>query len=266
MNYYRRYVGDYLRDTSRLSVLEHGAYNLLLDYYYADERPLPSDLDEVYLMVRAMTPADRKAVDKVLRLYFTLEADGYHNARADHEIRVSQTARGNGGKGGRKPTDDGTGSGTGKLTGLPTGTYTGLETGTTTGLPTGDGAGSGHPPTTNHQPPTASHQKASSDTSPKPETGEARALRLPAHWLPSESLRVWTIEQRPEWSDDRLRREVMQFVDHYDGTGEKRVNWDAAWRKWIRGGIERDRTSGRAPIRTDPAAMDLLLGNADAAH
>lgn len=45
MNYYRRYSGDYLRDTSKLSVLEHGAYSLLLDYYYSEETPLPLDLE-----------------------------------------------------------------------------------------------------------------------------------------------------------------------------------------------------------------------------
>src|SRR5688572_21744205 len=101
MNYYRRYVGDYLRDTARLSMLEHGAYNLLLDYYYADERPLPLDRQELYLMVRAMRPEDRKAVDKVLSLFFTEHADGYHQKRVDHEIAVSRTARGNGGNGGR---------------------------------------------------------------------------------------------------------------------------------------------------------------------
>lgn len=149
LNYYRRYVGDYLRDTSRLSMLEHGAYTLLLDYYYADEKPLPSDEDEIYLMVRAMTPADRKAVNKVLGRYFTLESDGYHQKRADHEIEVSKKARSNGKTGGRPRTEPETGSITGIQTGSKTETVTEHETETTTV----DGGGSGHPPTTNHQPP-----------------------------------------------------------------------------------------------------------------
>jgi len=88
MNYYRRYVGDYLKDTSRLSMLEHGAYGLLLDYYYAEERPIPLDLDEVFRMVRAIAPAERRAIEKVLSAYFERRADGYHNARADEEIAV----------------------------------------------------------------------------------------------------------------------------------------------------------------------------------
>lgn len=145
MNYYRRYSGDYLRDTARLSMLEHGAYSLLLDYYYSEEQPLPADLNEIYVMVRAMTPADRKAVDKVLAKYFELLDDGYHNNRADHEIEVSQKARNNGKAGGR-PAGDKTGTVTGSITGIETGSGT------------GQGGGLVHPPTTNHQPPTSSPQ------------------------------------------------------------------------------------------------------------
>lgn len=238
MNYYRRYVGDYLRDTARLSMLEHGAYNLLLDYYYADEKPLPADLDELYLMVRAMTPADRKSVDKVLRLYFVLEPDGYHNGRADHEIRVSQTARGNGGKGGRKPVDNGTGMETGTVTGLPTGSPT--EQGTE--HRTGEGAGSGHPPTTNHQPPPANRQPpsanrhtAASDASPSEGSGEARTTRLPAHWRPGIELTASTYADNPGWNEDKFERVLADFRDHWRSKGERREDWDAAWRKWVRG-------------------------------
>lgn len=105
MNYYRRYSGDYLRDTARLSLAEHGAYCLLLDYYYSDEQPLPIDKHECYMLVRAVKREDQRAVDKVLDLYFELRADGYHQARVDREIEASQlareTAKANGSKGGR---------------------------------------------------------------------------------------------------------------------------------------------------------------------
>ena len=150
MNYYRRYVGDYLRDTARLSMIEHGAYNLLLDYYYSDEQPLPLDHQELYMMVRAMRPEDRKAVDKVLGLFFTKEPDGYHQRRVDHEIEVSKKARTNGGKGGRPITEPETGTITGTITESETESETEVLTETLTGL--------GHPPTTNHQPPTTNHQ------------------------------------------------------------------------------------------------------------
>lgn len=167
MNYYRRYSGDYLRDTARLSMLEHGAYCLMLDYYYSEEQPLPLDLNEIYTMVRAMTPADRKAVDKVLGKYFEQQDDGYHNNRADKEIEVSQKARTNGKGGGRPPK-----SGTGTETGLTTGSGTGQQTGTETEDVTGEGGGLVHPPTTNHQPPTTSLQ-------PTPKNAAAASISDP---------------------------------------------------------------------------------------
>src|SRR5262249_5439112 len=101
MNYYRRYSGDYLRDTARLSLTEHGALTLLLDYYYAEGGRLPLSLEELCLMVRAVRTEERRAVAKVLELYFTRESDGYHNRRADHEIAMAQQARDNGKRGGR---------------------------------------------------------------------------------------------------------------------------------------------------------------------
>lgn len=196
MNYYRRYVGDYLRDTPRLSVLEHGAYNLLLDYYYADEQPLPVDRLEVYTMVRAMTPADRKAVDKVLDKYFQLEGDGWHNKRADHEIEVSQKARDNGKKGGRGGTGGDTGNG--NPVGRPPTEGGG---GTITGSATGDGGGLVHPPTTNHHPPAASRQPPTTSqrrksAAPPATTGETRPEVQVCIWLKSHGIAAQASDPR----------------------------------------------------------------------
>lgn len=200
MNYYRRYVGDYLRDTPRLSVLEHGAYNLLLDYYYADEQPLPTDRLEVYTMVRAMTPADRKAVDKVLDKYFELRDDGWHNKRADHEIDVSKKARDNGKKGGPKGGGGDTGLGTGNenpVNKTPPITGTGQATGTVTGA----GGGSVHPPTTNHHPPAASRQPPSTSqrrksAAPPATAGEIRPEVKVVMWLKSQGITAQATDPR----------------------------------------------------------------------
>ena len=42
MNYYERHIGDYLKDTAHLSLLEHGVYSRLLDVYYTRESPIPA--------------------------------------------------------------------------------------------------------------------------------------------------------------------------------------------------------------------------------
>lgn len=108
MNYFELYVGDYARDTMDLSLAEHGAFLLLLSSYYATEKALPADLSALCRIVRAMTPAEQKAVKAVADRFFPVADDGLrHNARADAEITKAQarieTARVNGKKGGRPP-------------------------------------------------------------------------------------------------------------------------------------------------------------------
>lgn len=106
MNYYKRWSGDYMRDTAHLSLIEHGAYTLLLDVYYATERPLPSDKTQLYRIAHAVTPAEKKAVDSVIRQFFVIDGDLCRNPRADKEIandahRIA-SARENGARGGRR--------------------------------------------------------------------------------------------------------------------------------------------------------------------
>ena len=43
MNYYERHIGDYLKDTSHLSLLEHGVYTRLMDVYYTKETGIPKE-------------------------------------------------------------------------------------------------------------------------------------------------------------------------------------------------------------------------------
>jgi len=86
--WYARYPGDYLRDTAHLSLIEHGAYGLLLDHYYSTGSPLPSRKEALYRVCKAFTDAERAAVDSVLGQFFKLRTEGYRNARADREIAI----------------------------------------------------------------------------------------------------------------------------------------------------------------------------------
>lgn len=183
MNYYRRYVGDYLRDTMRLTPTDHGVYGLMLDFYYAEEKPLPLDHDEIHAICKAIKPDDRKAVAKVLAAYFIRQADGYHNLRADKEIATSQQARTNGSGKKVRGSDEGGG--------LVGGNGTGLGTGSLGGMDTKKGGGSGHPPTTNHQPPSASPQPSAStlhETSPDAPATRPRSGRKDQ---PAKTSAIW---------------------------------------------------------------------------
>jgi uncharacterized protein YdaU (DUF1376 family) len=132
VNYYQRYCGDYAKKTARLTLIQHGAYTLLLDEYYSTEQPLPADLGELNRICRAMTKAEQEAVKFVAEKFFQVAADGMrHNQRADEMIEAARPAmeasRSNGKKGGR-PRKNPSGSDLGNLketqekpSGFPTG-------------------------------------------------------------------------------------------------------------------------------------------------
>lgn len=93
--WYARYTGDYGRDTAHLSMIEHGAYNLLLDHYYSTAAPLPSEMSALYRICRAFDDSEKKAVDSIIRQFFRLEGNLFHNSRADAELarRAEQQER-----------------------------------------------------------------------------------------------------------------------------------------------------------------------------
>jgi uncharacterized protein YdaU (DUF1376 family) len=105
VNFYKRFIGDIQRDTGHLSCAEMGVYDRLLDHYYATEQPLPPDIDACCRIARAMTKDERKAVESILRQFFTLNETGYMQGRAERELLEAQpklnAARTNGAKGGR---------------------------------------------------------------------------------------------------------------------------------------------------------------------
>ncbi len=105
MNYWPRWINAIKKRTAGLSLAEMGAYDRLLDHYYAEEQPLPADLDECCRLAVAITKDERRAVEKVLTKFFTLTPEGYHNERADEEIALAlpkiAAAQANGKRGGR---------------------------------------------------------------------------------------------------------------------------------------------------------------------
>lgn len=114
MNYYKRFPGDYQRDTGHLSLAEHGVYALLLDHYYSTRAPLPANTDSLYRICKAITSAERKAVMSVADAYFSIRDDGLrHNNRADEEVakwnaraEINRTVGGLGGRPKKNPNDN----------------------------------------------------------------------------------------------------------------------------------------------------------------
>jgi uncharacterized protein YdaU (DUF1376 family) len=145
LNYWPRWISAIRKRTATLSLMQMGAYDRLLDHYYAEERALPGDLMECCRVAGAVTKAEQEAVRQVLERFFVLTDVGYANERADEEILVAlpkiEAAKANGSKGGRPR-----GSGK-KPSGLPVGLPSGTQDEPTPKHP--------HP----HSPSTPSEQK-----------------------------------------------------------------------------------------------------------
>jgi uncharacterized protein YdaU (DUF1376 family) len=160
MNYYERHLGDYAKDAGHLSMLEHGAYTLLLDRYYTTEQGIEEE--KVYRLCRAKTKEERAAVDAVLGEFFALVDGFWVNGRADREITKMQAkvkaAQENGKRGGRpKRTEE-------EPTGNPLGSVSVTQIKA-------------------HQPPDTSHQL----NTPKPPRGAGGSV----HEFPPGFDRLW---------------------------------------------------------------------------
>ena len=91
MKYYGHHIGDYAKDTGHLTMLEHGAYRILLDRYYSTEAGIPEQ--QAYRLARARSDEEKAAVDAVLEEFFELVDGIWINQRAEEELdKYSETA------------------------------------------------------------------------------------------------------------------------------------------------------------------------------
>ena len=85
MHYYQHHIGDYRKDTSHLTLLEHGIYRQLLDLYYISEKPLDAN---ALRLICARTDEEQAMAMQLLNEFFTKKGDKYFHARCDNEIQL----------------------------------------------------------------------------------------------------------------------------------------------------------------------------------
>jgi uncharacterized protein YdaU (DUF1376 family) len=206
VNFYKRFMGDYGKKTARLSLMEHGAYTLMLDEFYATEQGLPAAYPELFRICRAMTKTEQAAVVSVADQFFPVAADGLrYNGRANEELADAEpalsAARENGKKGGRpkKETQE-------KPSGFPQETQ---------------------------DEPGAKPPQSQSQNSPSLRSGE-RATRLPKGWEMPPEYRDFCRTERPDLDPDKV---AAKFADYWHSKPRKegmKLDWLATWRNWVR--------------------------------
>lgn len=210
MNHYPRHIGDYLKDTAHLTLLEHGIYTRLLDVYYTREGAIPDE--QAARLVGARSKDERDSLQAVLSEFFVLEADGWHQKRADAEIeRYREKAKRNrevGVLGGRPRTQT-----------EPRNNPDGFRNVTQT-EPTDNPS---HKPIANSQEPNKSSR--------------ARGARLAPDWVLPKAWGEWALQEQRSWDADYCRRVGEKFKDHWlaaPGVRGIKLDWEATWRNWVR--------------------------------
>lgn len=84
MHYYKRNLGDYAKKAGRLTMLQHGAYTLIMDACY-DREQFPT-LEEAIDWTWASSKEEKEAVEFVLVKFFTLQDGRYVQSRIQEEL------------------------------------------------------------------------------------------------------------------------------------------------------------------------------------
>lgn len=228
MHHYPHHIGDYAKDTPGLTMMEHGAYRLLMDAYYATELPIPAD--EPYAIAKAGSAAERQAVDKVLRKFFVMEDGAYRQKRIDQEIdsyrAKAAISRENGKLGGRPKQNPGHNpAGNPRETQQVTRQVTQQEPGAIPEITL-----------TNNQ-------------EPRTKKNLSRASRLPTDWELPEDWKRWALEARPEWGDAEVLSVADGFRDYWLAAPRgTKLDWEATWRNWVRNTKAPPRAGGKPSL------------------
>ena len=86
MHYYKKNIGDYHKKAGRLSILQHGVYNLLMDSCY-DREDFPT-LDEAIDWVWASSEAEVEAVKFVLKKLFKESGGVYTQSVIQDDLKA----------------------------------------------------------------------------------------------------------------------------------------------------------------------------------
>lgn len=200
MHYYQFNIADYRKDTTHLSMLEHGAYRQLLDWHYLEQAPIPLETEVVFRRLSARTEEERLAIEIVLKELFTRTEEGYIQHRVMREIAQYEAkadrAREAGKLGGRpKKTEE-------VISRLSKETET----------------------------------KANSLTN-KPInslTNSSKGSRLPNDWIAPQVFIDFCNSERPELDANFVAEQFKDYWIAQAGSKGVKADWFATWRNWVR--------------------------------
>jgi uncharacterized protein YdaU (DUF1376 family) len=213
LNYYEHHIGDYLKDTAHLSLLEHGVYLRLLQVYYTREHGIPTA--QAARLVGARTQEELEALETVLREFFDISEGGIWTQKRCEELiekhqqfieKQKQAAAKRWGTNGNAGAD---------AVGMPV------------DMPDACGGNAdGIPPTSHFPLPTSQSQGREKRRASAPDRG----TRIPDDFgLTPERIAAAEAEGLDP------ARTLQGFRDYWTarpGAGGRKADWDATWRVW----------------------------------
>lgn len=207
MHYYKRNIGDYHKKAGRLSMLEHGAYTLLIDACYDRER-FPTE-DDAIDWCWARSDEEVTAVRFVLSKFFTLDGGVYVQQRISEEVGAYKEMA-------IKNKEIAENREKAKKEGK-------------------NGISTKRAPTVNEPPPNQEPLTTNQEPEVPPliPQGEKkkRKVAIPDQFMVTAEMRTWAATSAPAVN---LKTETENFVDYWRGAGGTKLDWVATWRTWMR--------------------------------
>lgn len=204
MHYYKRNLGDYAKKCGRLTMMQHGAYTLLIDACY-DREVFPTLRDSIE-WTWASSKEEIEAVEFVLSRFFTLENGVYtqhrivfelseYHSKADQNKRIAME---------RETKRAAIRTNRAPVVNAPSPEQ--------------------HEAPPNHKPLTTNQEPLVVPTSPK----ARRKHQLPIDFFPNEIGQSAAVSKGLS-----VAGEFMKFSDYHQSKGNAMADWQAAWRTWV---------------------------------
>lgn len=238
------YVGDYLADTRKLSIPQHGAYLLLIMEYWRNG-PLPNDDAELIAILQTDKKTWERDLKQRVRSFFVVGEDGLlHQKRIDQErAKASENIA--------------------KKRGAAHARW-----GQSTSESNADAMHvhcKSNPLARATPSPSQSERKkepASQDADARDATARAKRVphrtRIAEDWSPNQTGMTSALSYGVD-----VRTELPKFRDFHVGRGTLAADWEATWRVWCGNAKKFSGGGGRGPRPTATSTWDAVLGPAN---
>lgn len=220
MHYYPHHIGDFIKETANLNDHQLATYLRMIWAYYLDEKPFDNDCESIAFAVRS----DEKTVHLLLKHYFELIEDKWHQKRCDREIEHYKSNS----EKGRKAAEARWNKHNQKQQTQSEGNADAMHMHTKTDANAMVFNANQEPRTKNH------NVEQKTDNASATQKPNSNGSRLPDGWRPSDKGVQYCKDKRPDLD---VAETIEAFCDYWrsvPGAKGRKVDWELTWKTWVR--------------------------------